>query len=55
MFIYRAVLKACLLTEDMKRKRENLSFYLWSDVIKEFHSSGITSYDYITVITFIYL
>ena len=46
-FIYRAVQKACLFIEVLRRKMENLSFYLWSDVIEEFHSRGITCYDYI--------
>ena len=36
----------CLLTKVMRRKRENLNFYLWSDVIEGFHSMRIT-YDYI--------
>ena len=47
-FIYRAVQKACLLTEDLGRKREKLNFYLWSGIIEEFHLRGITYYDYIT-------
>ena len=41
-FIYRAVQKACLLTEVMRKKRVNLSFYLWRDIIEEFHSKRIT-------------
>ena len=48
-FSYRAVQKVCLLTEGLRRKRENLSFYFWSYVIEEFHSRGITCYDYITM------
>ena len=34
-FIYRAVQNRCLLTEVVK-KRVNLSFCLWRDVIEEF-------------------
>ena len=48
-FIYRAVQKACLLTEVLRRKRENLGFYLRSDVIEQFHLRGITCDDYNTL------
>ena len=50
-FIHRAVQDTCLLTEVLKRKRMNLSFYFWSDIIEEFYWRGIT-YDFITIITF---
>ena len=45
-FIYRAVLKVCSLTNVLRRRRVNLSFYHWSDIIVEFHSRGII-YDHI--------
>ena len=47
-FIYSAVQDTCLLTEFPRRKRVNLSSYLWCDVIEEFHSREITYYYYIT-------
>ena len=38
--------KACLLTEVLGVKSFN--FYLWSDVIEQFHSRRINYYDYIS-------
>ena len=38
----------CLLTEVLRRKRQNLSFYLWSDISEKFHSRGIICYNNIT-------
>ena len=48
MFINRTIQKGMFTYKRRKRERESLSFYLWSDVIEEFHSRGITCYDYIT-------
>ena len=47
--VYRAVQNTFVLTEVLRRKRVNLSFYLWSDNSEEFHLGEITYYDYITV------